>query len=334
MRCLLIGDDQFLDCTIAKELLLAGWEVALLDKKDPIEDITEDAVHIRGNSESLKEKAGEISDFKPETVIHLSARSSEDVESLFEVCDANASHFVINGSSNVYKANALVYKTEMGDLDNTPIAESGLLRNEPLGDGIDYDRLSVESGLAKTSVPTTILRAPPTYGPGDTFYRLLPLISRMIDQRPFIAVSENQADWKWTHGYSEDIAHGIALAAMKPAKSNRIFNIGESKAPTIMERISHLATVIGWDGDLVALPNEELPAHIVPRGNFDQNLELDSSKIRTEIGYKEVVDYYDGLYEAIEWYQENLPAKYKETKFNYESEDALKSLVKRVIHST
>ncbi len=334
MRCLLIGDDQFLDCAIAKELLLAGWEVALLDKKDPIEDITEDVIHIVGNSESLKEKAGEVSDFKPETVIHLSARSSKDIESVREVCEKSAFHFVINGSSNVYKANALVYKTEMGDLDNTPIVESSLLRNEPLGDDSEYDRLSVESCLARTSVPTTILRTPPIYGPGDTLYRLLPLISRMIDQRPFIVVSENQADWKWTHGYSEDIAHGIALAAMKATNSNRIFNIGESKAPTIMERISHLATVIGWDGDLVALPNEDLPPHIVPKGNFDQNLELDSSKIRAEIGYKEVVDYYDGLYEAIEWYQENLPAKYKEKKFNYQSEDALKPLVKRVIQAT
>jgi len=332
MRCLLIGDDQFLDCIIAKELLLAGWEVALLDLNEPIEEIAEDVIHIVGNMENIDAKAGEIAYFKPETVVHLSARNSKDIENIRKICEASASHFVVASSSNVYKANGLVYQTEMGDLDNTPITESALLRSEPLGDA-SGDRLKVESHLAKSPVPHTILRSPPIYGPKDNLYRLLPLISRMLDKRPFIVVSENQAGWKWTHGYSEDIAHGIALAAMKSTESNRVFNIGENKAPSILERIDHLATVFGWDGDVVALPNENLPPHIVPKGNFDQNLELDSSKIRSEIGYKEVVDYYDGLYETIEWYQKNLPAKYRESKFNYQSEDALRPLVDRALHS-
>ncbi len=332
MRCLLIGDDQFLDCIIAKELLLAGWEVALLDENEPIEEIAEDVIHIIGNTENIGEKSGEIAYFKPETVIHLSARNSKDIDNLCKFCEVSASHFVVASSSNVYKANALVYQTEMGDLDNIPITESALLRSDPLGDDSD-DRLKVESRLTKSSVPHTILRVPPIYGPRDSLYRLLPLISRMIDKRPFIVVSENQAGWKWTHGYSEDIAHGIALTAMRSSESNRIYNIGETKAPSILERIDHLATVFGWDGDVVALPNENLPPHIVPKGNFDQNLELDSSKIRSEIGYKEVVDYYDGLYEAIEWYQKNLPERYRESKFNYQSEDALRPLVDRVLHS-
>lgn len=331
MRCLLIGDDQFLDCIVAKELLLSGSEVALLGKEAPPEEIADDTIHIVGDVESLAENKDEIEAFKPDTVIHLSARTHNHAKTFCEMFEGSISHCVMASSANVYKANALVYKTEMGDLNNNPITEKGLLREEPLGKDSNHDRLAVERRLTKSSFITTFLRLPPVYGPGDRLYRLLPLMSRMLDKRPFIVVAETQADWRWTHAYSVDVAHGLALAALKPSESNRIFNIGEKKAPTILERISHLATIIGWDGDVVALPESKLPAHVIPAGNFDQNLELDSSKIRSEIGYKEETDYYDGLYESIEWYRENLPSKYKGVKFNYKSEDALKELVQRVV---
>ncbi len=190
-----------------------------------------------------------------------------------------------------------------------------------------HDRLGIEESVAKGATLFTILRLPPVYGVGDSLYRLLPLMSRMIDKRPFIVVAESQSDWRWSHAYSDDVAHAFALAAPKPGESNRVYNVGENKAPTIMERISHLATIFGWEGDLVSLPGSELPPHILPTGNFDQNLELDSSKIRAELEYKEVTDYYDGLYESIEWYKENLPPVYKDSNFNYESEDVLKELV-------
>lgn len=322
-----------MDCTIAEELLLAGWSMALLDPQKPTEEIGEETLHIPANVDGLQDKASEVKAFNPECVIHLSARSSDDIDALCELCEGQASHFVVASSFNVYKACALVYETEMEDLDNTPISESSLLRDGPLLGDSENDRLDLEKRLAKCKVPTTILRLPPVYGPGDSLYRLLPLIARMLDERPFIPVPETQANWKWTHGYSEDIAHGIALAALKSTESNRVYNIGETKAPTIYERITHLATVIGWTGGVAVLPDSELPSHVVPKGNFDQNLELDSSKIRSELGYKEKVDYYDGLYEAIEWYRGNLPAKYKETEFDYESEDALKSIVEEVLRS-
>jgi len=309
--------------------------MALLDPKKPTEEISEETVHIPANVDGLRDKASEVKAFNPECVIHLSARSADDIDALCELCEGQASHFIVASSFNVYKACALVYQTEMGDLDNKPITESSLLREGPLLDDSDNDndRLDMEKRLAKCKAPTTVLRLPPVYGPRDSLYRLLPLIARMLDERPFIPVPETQANWKWTHGYSEDIAHGIALAALKASDSNRVYNMGETKAPTIFERITHLATVIGWSGGIAVLPDSELPTHVVPKGNFDQNLELDSSKIRSELSYKEAVDYYDGLYEAIEWYRENLPKKYKDTEFDYESEDALKPLVEEALRS-
>ncbi len=319
---------------MAKELLVSGNDVALVAPNPPeIEEVTDDIVHIPGTGDSLAEQSDAIAAFKAETVIHLSARDATQVEALEKVFKDKVEQVVVASSSNVYKANGLVYQTELGDIDNTPISEKSMLREKALNQEPSTDRLNLERALSKSTLPTTILRLPPVYGPGDPQFRLLPLMSRMLEKRPFIVVAESQSDWRWTHAYVTDVVHGFALATKKPDSSNRIFNIGENRTPTIMERIRHLATIIGWDGDLVSLPDDEVPAHILPVGNFDQNLELDTNEIRNTLGYKEVTDYYDGLHDSIEWYKANLPPLYRKANFNYESEDALKDRVAEALQS-
>ncbi len=319
---------------MAKELLVSGSAVALV-APDPPEtaEIAEDTLHIPGNADSLAEKSAEIAAFRADTVIHLSARHTSHVEALNGLFKDGLEQVIVASSANVYKANGLVFQSELGDLDNTPISEKSLLREKPLNEEGSPDRLDLERALAKSPLTTTIFRLPPVYGPGDPYYRLLPLMSRMIEKRPFVILAESQSSWRWTHAYVADVVHGFAQAAKRPDSANRIFNIGEKKAPTIMERIRHLATIIGWEGDLVSLPDDEVPAHILPVGNFDQNLELDTSKIRKEIEYKEVTDYYDGLNDSIQWYKANLPPLYRDANFNYESEDALKDRVAQALGS-
>lgn len=319
---------------VAEELLAYNCDVALIDEHTLPERLQREVMLISGHADRLASNKADIEAFKPDAVVHLETKNELHAHSLIETMEGIDSHLLFASSVNVYQANARVYRTEKVDLQDAPIGEEAPLRSEPLvaKDPLS-DRLRVEMAISKSGRPHTILRLPPMYGPGDPLRRLYPLISRMIDERPFIVVPEGQANWRWTHGYTVDRAHGIALAAMSGDRQNRVFNLGEKKTPTIVERISHLATVFEWEGKLTVLPDKALPEHMVSGGDFEQDLEFDTSKIRSELSFNEKGDYYDSLYDTVDWYRSNPPADYKRG-FNYSGEDELADLVKAGERST
>ncbi len=330
MRCLIIADTRSFASCVTDHLLQSDCEVALLDSNPASENASKGIYQIFGSANELDFKKSDIENFNPDVAIHLAANNEAQTRLFCETMEGIASHLIVASSLNVYSANGRVYKTEQAPLQDAPLAEDAPLRTKPLTPDAANDKLHVERVMAESTIPNTILRLPPMYGPKDPLRRFYPLISRMLDERPHIAVSASQANWHWTHGYTSDIAFGIALAAQNPSEKNCVYNIGELKTPTIIERISHLATVLGYEGRIASLPDSELPSYMISPGDFDQDLEFDTSKIRTELEYKEPADYYDGLFESIEWYKGNPPPEYKGMSFNYEAEDALAALINKV----
>ncbi len=333
MRVLLIGDSHFLVPSLAETLLGEGVNVALLDKGDLPIDLSREVFQIREDPDAFAGKGKEIRDFAPDTVVLLGAKSVSHVGAFCSFFDSFASHYVVASSANVYKANATVYGTEEGNCDNAPIVESAPLRKKPLGKDPAKDRLAIERRFLDSPVPTTVMRLPCVYGPYDRCYRLLPQISRMLDDRPYIVLPKSQASWRWTHASATDIGRGIGLATLNVKEENCVFNLGEARTPTAFERVEHLSSVLGWEGDVVSLPEDRLPPHIVPACNFHQHLVLDSGKARNELGYRETQDYYEGLTSAVDWYRDNLPPQYRDAQFNYESEDALCEQVKEALEA-
>lgn len=62
----------------------------------------------------------------------------------------------------------------------------------------------------------------------------------------------------------------------------RIYNVGEEHTPTVAERLARLPRDIGKPG----VPME---------GNFAQDIVYDTSRIREELGYVEVVSEEEGI---------------------------------------
>jgi len=85
----------------------------------------------------------------------------------------------------------------------------------------------------------------------------------------------NHPTWCWTHGYIENVAHAIVLAATSPA-AGCVYNVGEAYTPTVAER-------------LAKLPPSSIPINTNPKLNFEQDIAYDTTRIRAEIGYSEVV---------------------------------------------
>ena len=147
----------------------------------------------------------------------------------------------------------------------------------------------------------TVLRLPRVYGPGDRQHTFRPFVQRMLDQRPAILLGAAQARWRWTHGYVENVADAIAVAATNERAAGRIYNVGEGPTPTAEERVRMLGSVMGWRGDIVILPDDRLPRHLVAPYGYTPHIAFDTSRIRDELQWSELVTTDEGLRRTADW---------------------------------
>ena len=321
MNCLIVGGTKFIGPSLVKELLDKSWEVTLFNRGNEANSVPSGVNLIKGDKADLTDFKDQFKELKLDAVVHMIADNGAEAETFAEAFSGIASSAVVLSSANLYKAHARLHMLDEGPLESCPIAEDAPLRTTPLKEDEKTGRAVVEKTMLSSKLPTTILRLPPVYGPRDPRKRLYPMIMRMVENRPFILVGEQQALWKWTHGYVENIAHAIATAVMDIPNRHRIYNLGEQSVPTVKERMEHLGAMLDWEGDVVVMPDERLPPHLQTPGDFRQNIIYDTSRIRSELDFVDMFDYYEGIREAALWYAENPPEHLKNQKFNYDSED-------------
>src|SRR5262249_43411103 len=140
--------------------------------------------------------------------------------------------------------------------------------------------------LGDTGLPATVLRLPMVYGPGDDQHRLAPHLKRMLDGRPAILLNEGLSRWRCLRGYVEDVAAAVALAVTNPGAAGRVYKVAEPFAQTEAAWVASIGAVVGWGGAIVVVPAEQMPVPF----NTAQDLTVDSTRIRAELGYREVVD--------------------------------------------
>lgn len=186
-----------------------------------------------------------------------------------------------------------------------------------------YEKILAEQVLLKSNLPATVLRLPAVYGPGDPHRRLRPFVKRMLDQRPAIILESHQANWRWTHGYVEDVASAIALAATEGRASGKVYNLGEAATPSTGERILRIGRAAHWCGSVVTLSPDQLPAHLRQPYEPKHDLVMDSRRIRDELGFAEPLTEDEGLRRTIEWERASPPTAGDPTPSDYAEENAI-----------
>lgn len=118
---------------------------------------------------------------------------------------------------------------------------------------------------------------------------------------PGLLLAKEQAGWRWTRGYVENVAAAIALAVTDDRATNSVYNVGEKSAPTEREWIEEIGTAIGWRGEVVPVSAERLPEHLRQPFDFRYQLVTDTGRIRNELTYIEPVGRQEALKRTIEW---------------------------------
>jgi nucleoside-diphosphate-sugar epimerase len=168
------------------------------------------------------------------------------------------------------------------------------------------------------------------YGPHDYQHRLFYYLKRMDDRRPAILLDEEIARWRWTRGYVENVAVAIALAVTDERASGRIYNVGEGQALTEAEWVHAIGRAAGWTGEVVVVPRERLPRALCGWGDatLEQDLAVDTTRIRAELGYRETVLRTEALRQTVAWERANPPAEVPPKMFDYVGEDAVLATIR------
>jgi nucleoside-diphosphate-sugar epimerase len=144
----------------------------------------------------------------------------------------------------------------------------------------------------------------------------------MLDQRPAILLGRVQAQWRWTHGFVGNVAQAIARAVNNERANGQIYNVGEVTTPTMIERIRQIGNVMGWTGKIIPFDRDRLPPHLQTPVEPDQDLVMDSSRIREELGFMETSAVEEGLRQTIAWEGANPPDSGDPGPDQYAAEDA------------
>ncbi len=294
----------------------------------------------RGPAESILGERRDLAAIRPkaDVVIDLILSSGAQAKALMEAFRGVAERVVVASSMDVYRACGVLHGSEEGPPEPVPLTEDSPLRTklqtyppaqvkmlQKLFGWIDdeYDKIPVERAvLSDPGLPGTVVRLPMIYGPGDRLSRFHPVLKRIDDGRRRIVFEEGWAAWRSPRGYVENVAAALALAAVSARAAGRVYNVSETPTFSELDWAGKIAAATGWDGEFIILPKQLAPPHLAPSGNSAQHWEGDSTRIRRELGYKEVVPLDEAIRRTIRWTRAHPPGEFNPHEFDYAAEDA------------
>ncbi|MGG1660474.1 NAD-dependent epimerase/dehydratase family protein [Brevibacillus sp. NRS-1366] len=331
MKILLLGGTRFIGPHAVRRLAEGGHEIAIFNRglTPGAVSLPKGIVSITGDRVKLGEYREAFCSFAPDVVIDLFPYTEADAHLLMETFQNIAGRVVAISSVDVYRAFGRLNGIETGPIEEGPLTEESPLceKRYPFR-GIreergDYDKVLVEQiVMGHESLPGTIVRLPMVYGPGDYQHRPYPYLQQMRDGRQTILLEEGFASWRWARGYVEDMVEAICLAATDERAKGQIYHVGEIDCLSMQEWIERIGTVMGWQGKVVSVSATDLPAHLVPKLESRQHIQLDTGKIRRELGYKERFSAVEAMRRTIEWELANPPEDVLQL-VNYTEEDEI-----------
>jgi nucleoside-diphosphate-sugar epimerase len=283
VRVLVIGGTGFIGAHIVRQIASHEHAVAVYHRgltqavlPDQVERITDSRSVI-----PIQYFPTESFEFKPDVVILTMAMGAVDASAAVEAFAGRAGRIVLLSSGDVYRAYGRFTGIEAAPIQKGLLTEDAPLRSvlfpyrhkasSPEALEYWYEKILAERAVLNApDLPGTVVRLPKVYGPGGnadlaTVYRY-----------------SHHPDWRWTHGFVENVAAAVELAAIHPAAGGRVYNVGEAYTPTIGERLA-------W------LPLSAVEPDLSSQFDFTQDIAYDTSRIRIELGYCEIVPEKEGI---------------------------------------
>jgi Nucleoside-diphosphate-sugar epimerases len=346
MRILVMGGTRFIGLTTVRQLVAAGHEVAIYHRgqSEPAGlPASVQHIHTASKEQALPmtytpEEIEQFRQFAPAVVIHMLLLGEQDAQATIQALRGITDRIVIISSQDVYRAFGRINHLESGELDPLPITEESALRthlypyrewasddpHNPTYWMYNYDKILVEQIFMRDPRwRATVLRLPMVYGPYDKQHRIYPYLKRMDDARTVILLDEAEARWHWTHGYVENVAAAIVLAATDERAVGHIYNVGESVTVPVEEWVQQIADVVGWPGRIVHVPQGLLKEPLAMGIDATQDVIVATTRLREDLGYRELISPEEALRRTVTWERANPPEQSEPGAFDYAAEDRI-----------
>jgi CDP-glucose 4,6-dehydratase len=311
VRALVTGARGFAASWLAKSLVESGSEVSSLD----IEAASPSGLELQGIAGEVNDVVGDLRD---QDLVSRLLRD-ESIDSVFHLAaqaivgDANASPVPtfetnIEGTWSVLEAcrEAGVERVVVASSDKAygPHTELPYTEDSALQPVFPYDVSKAATDLIARSywhtfgLPVAVTRFANLYGGGDrNFSRLIPeTVTAVLDGRRPVIRSDGSPERDFL--YVEDAAGAylaVADALGRGEAGGEAFNGGWGRPHPVREVIDLICEL--GPGEVEA----DYQGTGNPGGEIDRQY-LDSTKIRTELGWEPRVDLRDGLRRTLEWY--------------------------------
>lgn len=334
MRVLVIGGTRFIGPPTIQRLVDAGHHVTVFHRGETEAD-TPGAEHVHGERKRLREFRETFARLAPDVVLDMATMNASDAQAVLDAVRGVTTRVVMISSVDVYRAYGRLHGTEPGNPEPVPLTEDAPLRGKLYpyrgkygGTLDDYDKIPAERTIMSApELRPTVLRLGAVHGEGDYQHRLFGELARMDRNRP-ILLSEDVARWRWSRAYVGNVADAIALAACDDRATGRVYNVAEPETPNQLEWIRELGAAVGWDGEIVLAQRDLVPRHLRPPLNYEQDLVVDSARIRRELGYVERVSRAEWLVRAAVWERAHPPEPLDPRSLDFEAEDEALSVLR------
>jgi len=292
-----------------ERLLERGDDVVVLSRSDLVgsrfdtEGLRERCALVEGDLGSL---GAAFAEHLPRAVYHLAAQTQvgdayrdplvtweTNIRGTYLLMEAvrgydPGTHVVVASSDKAY-----------GSHDELPYREDFALQaSYPYDVSKAATDLIARSYAATFEMPVAVTRLANVYGPGDVNWaRVIPDTARALvrGERPVIR-SDGTPERDYI--YVEDAAEvylAVADSLDDPAHHGRAWNAGSGEPRSVLEVVERLIRISGRDVE------PDIQGRRVPHGEIDRQY-LDSTAIRTELGWEPKWDLDSGLRAAFEWY--------------------------------
>ncbi|MBI9045795.1 MAG: dTDP-glucose 4,6-dehydratase [Anaerolineaceae bacterium] len=155
--------------------------------------------------------------------------------------------------------------------------------------------MAVRAYYETFNLPVTISVCANNYGPNQFPEKLIPHFTiRLLNGKEMTLYKSSQNRREWLHV----LDHCSAIdAILQNGIIGETYNIGSGLEKNVEDIADLLIQIFKLDASY--------KSYVPDRPGHDRRYLLDSSKIRTELGWKPLINFEDGFTNTVEWYREN-----------------------------
>jgi nucleoside-diphosphate-sugar epimerase len=326
MLALVIGGTGPSGHFVVNGLRARGYRVAILHTgRHEVPEIPGDVEHVHANPYDADELARALSG----RTFDLCVASYGRLRRVAETLVGRTGRFLSIGGAPAYRGYmnpALFAPAGLA----VPTGEGAALVERETDDEKGFRIARTERAVFEHHPGATHFRYPYVYGPYQPLPREWCIVRRILDGRRHIVLPEDGLTLQH-YGYAENVAHAVLLAVDRPeVAAGRVYNCGDEEVLTLRQVVEIVAAALDHELEIVSMPWAlALPARPLLGQPLTTHRVLDLARIRSELGYRDVVPPREALARTARWLVANPPTAGGQEEmvlqdpFDYAAEDAL-----------